>query len=141
MTGKNELLFRRWLDEVWNKGREEVIEELFDENAVALYSCVPSETPVRGIKTFKAFCRYIRNTFHELEVIIEDIVAEDEKVIAQCRVLAKKPDKTKDDGYRKIEVSGLCVVKIRDGKIIEAWNNLSLADSDRKIDNLLLKPL
>lgn len=140
MTGNNELLFRRWLEEVWNNGREEVIEELFDENAVALYSCVPSETPVRGIKAFKTFCRYIRHTFAELEVIIEDIISEDEKIIAQCRVSAKKINKTEDRGYKEIEVYGLCIVKIRDGKIVEAWNNINLRDADRKIDNLLLKP-
>lgn len=141
MTAKNEMLLRRWLEEVWNKGREDVVEEMFDENAVAVYTCVPMENPVRGIREFKAFLRLVRRSFLDLNVTIEDIISEGEKVTAMCRFFGKKPDAAGGDAHTETEVFGLCVVKIRNGKIIEAWNNLDPLNSGRQFDDLLLRPV
>ena len=35
MSEENKQLIRRWFDEVWNNGRADVIDELFDENGIA----------------------------------------------------------------------------------------------------------
>ena len=35
MSEENKEVLRRWFEEVWNKGRAEAIEEMFDENGIA----------------------------------------------------------------------------------------------------------
>ena len=35
MSNENKALIHRWFEEVWNKGREEVIDELFAADGIA----------------------------------------------------------------------------------------------------------
>ena len=63
MSEENKELLRRWFDEVWNRGREEAIDEMFAEGAVANGLVDDAGEPLRGPVNFKPFFRKFREAF------------------------------------------------------------------------------
>ena len=121
----NDALVRRWFEEVWNKGREEAVDEMFAEEGVANGLVDESGEPLRGPSGFKPFFRKFREAFPEIEVTVEDTVSEGDKVAARCTVRGSHRGDTLGFAAtnRPIEITGICIARINDGKIVEAWNN------------------
>src|ERR1043166_911465 len=76
MSEANKQLLRRWFDEVWNKGRADAIDEMFDEYGIAHGLADDPANPLRGPRGFRPFHTTFREAFPNMEVVIEDMVAE-----------------------------------------------------------------
>jgi steroid delta-isomerase-like uncharacterized protein len=124
-TEDNAAFIRRWFEEVWNKGREEAVDELFDEKGVAHGLADETGEPLRGAAGFKPFFRRFREAFPEIEVTVEDTVSEGDKVAARCTVRGAHRGDTLGFAAtnRPVEFTGICIVRVSQGKIVEAWNN------------------
>lgn len=147
MTDDNAALIRRWFDEVWNKGREEAIDELFGEEGIAHGLADETGQTLRGPSGFKPFFRRFRGAFPEMEVIVEDTVSEGDKVAARCTIVARHGGNTLGLAAteRPVEFTGIAIVRIDDGKIVEAWNNFDFMSMYQQLGALRLdvgaKPL
>jgi steroid delta-isomerase-like uncharacterized protein len=139
-TSDNAALVRRWFEEVWNRGREEAIDELFDEGGVAHGLADQSGAPLRGAAGFKPFFRRFREAFPELEVVVEETVSEGDKVAARCTVRGRHRGDTL--GFRAtdspVEFTGMTIARVRGGKIVEAWNNFDFMSMFRQLGALRL---
>ena len=124
-TGDAKALVRRWFEEVWNKGRSEAIDEMFAEDGIAHGLADETGAPLRGPQGFKSFFHKFRDAFPDIEVIVEDAIAEGDKVAARCRVRATHAGDSLGFAatQRPIEITGMTFARVRDGKIVEAWNN------------------
>ncbi len=124
-TTDNKALIRRWFEEVWNKGRAGAIDEMFAADGVANGLSDESDEPLRGPDDFKTFFYKFRDAFPDIEVAVEDTIAEGDKVAARCVVRGRhQGDSLGFAATRKsIEFTGIAIVRIRDGQIVEAWNN------------------
>lgn len=127
MSEANEALFRRWVDEVWNKGRERTIDELLVENVVVNYQFHSEENPIEGRENYKKFVRFFRGFFTDILVNIEQIAADENKVVAYCsfRVKPQKSDE-RQSASEPVKSSGLCQVIIEHSKIVQIWSNIDL---------------
>ena len=136
MSAENKELIHRWFEEVWNKGREDAIDEMFAEEGIANGLADESGAPLRGPSDFKPFFRKFRSAFPDIEVTVEDTVAEGDRIAARCRVSGTH--KGEGLGFaatnRPIEFTGICIVRIKDGKIIEAWNNFDFMGMFQQIN-------
>jgi predicted ester cyclase len=125
MSEENKALLCRWFEEVWNKGRADAIEEMFDCEGIAHGLSDKEESDLCGPEGFKPFFESFRNAFPDMQVIIEDTVAEGDKIAARCMVKATHTG----DGLgiaptnQPVAFTGMTIVRVKDGKIIEAWNN------------------
>ncbi len=122
---ENKALIRRWFEEVWNKGRADAIAEMMAENAVAHGLSEDTAKPLRGPSGFRPFHAQFREAFPNIEVVIEDTIAEGDKVVARCSVRGKHAGDSlgfKATGVQA-EFDGITIVRIKDGKFVEAWNN------------------
>ena len=139
-TSDNAAVVRRWFEEVWNKGREEVIDELFGEGGVAHGLADETGSPLRGASGFKPFFRKFREAFPEIEVVVEDTVSEGDKVAARCTVRGRHRGDTL--GFKAtdspVEFDGICIVRIAGGKIVEAWNNFDFMSMFQQLGALRL---
>lgn len=131
----NKALVRRWFEEVWNKGRAEAIDEMFAADGIAHGLSDDAENPLQGPADFKPFHETFRGAFPDIEVIVEDLIAEDDKVAARCSVRGKH---TGDHlgvaaSNAPVDFTGVSIVRIKDGKIIEAWNNFDFMRMNRQI--------
>ena len=133
----NEKIFRRWVQEVWNEKRESAIEEMFAQDGLATCPKNLPNSPIRGIEDFKSFFRGRHQAVHHFKMTIEDLVCEADKVTALCRIVGIKQYGNTDDCGKEIEISGLYIVKIIAGKIIEAWHGFDFDNSYRRIDELM----
>lgn len=131
MISENEAILRRWVDEVWNNGKLETIEELFDEQGAAICPINPPENPIRGVEGFKKFFHQTAELFADIFMTVDESSGDGEKVVALCTFTANRIHKDADGNITKtpVKVSGLCQIKVADGKIYEAWNNLDLVNA------------
>src|SRR5918994_2097009 len=125
MSDENVALIRRWFEEVWNKGREEAIDEMFAADGIAHGLNDEGGKIMRGAVDYKPFFRTFRSAFPEIEVIVEDTVAEGDKVAARCLVRGKHQSDSLGFAAtgKSTEFTGITIVRIEKGKIVEAWNN------------------
>jgi len=126
MSEENKQLVRRWFEEVWNKGRVDAIDEMLDENGIAHGLSDDPSTPIIGPAGFKPFHTVFRDAFPNMMIVVEDAVAEGDKVAARVRLEAVHAD----DG-RDVEMDGLVMVRIDGGRIVEewaSWDYLGLAE-------------
>ncbi len=114
MPHKNSTLTYRWMQEVWNKGREDAIDEMMGANA-EVHGI--EDIKEKGTESFKQFFRNFRNQFPQIHVEVEDVVSQDNYETSRCVV-----DAINASG-QKVSFTGMTFVRIEDGKIAEGWNN------------------
>jgi steroid delta-isomerase-like uncharacterized protein len=136
MYDENRALIHRWFEEVWNKGREDAIDEMFAEEGIANGLADETDAPLRGPAGFKPFFQKFRQAFPDIEVIVEDTVVEGDKVAARCRVRATHQGESLGFAatQKPVEFTGISIVRIKDGKIVEAWNNFDFMSMFQQIN-------
>jgi steroid delta-isomerase-like uncharacterized protein len=135
MENESRAVMHRWFEEVWNKGREEAIDEMFADEGIAHGLVDENGEELRGPTGFKPFFRRFRGAFPNIEVIIEDCICEGDKAAARCRVRAKHTGDALGIAATNnpVEFTGLCIIRVKDGKIVEAWNNFDFASLNQQI--------
>jgi len=124
MTETNKSLVRRWFREVWNEGREATIDELFADGGVA-YGLGDGEAEVRGPSQLKPFVRNLRGALPDLQISIQDIMAEEDKVIVRVLLVGTHSGSglgVQPSG-RRVRVTGIIVFRIAKGQFAEGWNS------------------
>lgn len=135
MSEENKALLRRWFDEVWNKGNADAIDEMLDAEGIAHGLSDDESTPLRGPAGFKPFHDTFRGAFPDIEVVVEDMIAEGDKVVARCSVRGKHTGDHLGIAASNSPVlfTGIAIVRVRDGKFVEAWNNFDFLKMNRQI--------
>ena len=125
MSEENKEIVRRWFEEVWNKGRADAIDEMFDENGIAHGLSDDPANPIKGPRNYRPFYEVFRQAFPNITIVIEDMVAEGDKVAARCAVRGRHEGEFMGRAATQapIKFSGITIVRIDNGKIAEAWNN------------------
>lgn len=136
----NAALVRRWFEEVWNRRREEAIDEMFDEEGVAHGLADETGAPLRGSAGFKPFFRRFREAFPGLEVVVEETVSEGDRVAARCTVRALHEGDALGFAAtgQHVEFTGMTFLRVRGGKIVEAWNNFDFMSMFQQLGVLSL---
>ena len=114
MSEQNIALVHRWFAEVWNKGNEEVIDELFAQDGLA-HGLGPQ--PIRGPAEFKQMHRAFLASFSEIRAEVNDVIAVGDMVSLRATI-SMKHNTTGKTG----NISGGGFMRIEEGKIAEAWN-------------------
>jgi steroid delta-isomerase-like uncharacterized protein len=124
VSEQNIATVRRWFEEVWNKGRESAIDEMFPADGVA-HGLGDSELDVRGPNDFKPLVANIRGALPDLHISIEDIVAAGDRVAV--RITLQGTHTGNGLGVaptgRKVSIQGIVIVRLVDGCIREGWNS------------------
>ena len=135
MSEENKKLLRRWFDEVWNKGRADAIDEMFDEYGIAHGLAADPTNPITGPKDFRPFHTVFRQAFPNMIIVVEDMVAEGDKVAARCSVRGKHEGDFMGRAATQspVEFTGMTILRIDNGKIVEAWNNFDFMTMNRQL--------
>jgi len=128
----NKGLALRWFEEVWNQSRRDTIFELFDRECV-LYD---GHEAIRGPQEFADFHDRIRAQFDDISIEPGVTLAEDDLVSLRWIVSGIH----KATGTQT-KVTGISIVRIRDGRFIEAWQNWDAASMAAQLSPAPLAPL
>jgi len=138
MSEANKQLVRRWFEEVWNKGRADAIDEMFHENGIAHGLADDPSQPIKGPQEFKPFHTMFREAFPNMIIVVEDMVAEGDKVATRCSVRGKHEGELMGRAATQapVEFTGIAIIRIDDGKIVEAWNNFDFMRMYKQVGHL-----
>jgi predicted ester cyclase len=114
----NKALVRRYIDEVLSANRLEKLEEFLGPDFTdSTPGALGSET---GPDIIRAAQGRIRALFSTVEYQIDDLLAEGDKVLARYTVRAATKA-SEGIPSQKVEITGMTVFRIADGKIREVW--------------------
>lgn len=142
MSEENKALVRRWFEEVWNKGRAEAIEEMLDAEGVAHGLASEGGGSLRGPAEFLPFHERFRAAFPDITVEVLETIAEGDLVAARCAVRGSHQADTLGFAptQRPVEFEGISIVRVRHGKIVEAWNQFDFMRMFEQLGALRLQP-
>jgi steroid delta-isomerase-like uncharacterized protein len=116
---ENKAIFRRIVEEGFNKGNLAIVDELVATNHVN------HTDNVHGPEEYKQFITMYRTAFPDLHMTIEDQIAEGDKVVN--RWTSRGTHKGDLMGIpptgKQTTVTGMYVARIIGGKIVEEWGN------------------
>ena len=123
MSEANKALIKRWFKEVWDEGRVETIDELLLPTAKA-HGLADGKPVQQGKKEFKEFHAKLRSALPDIRVEIEDAIAEGDRVAVRCKVTGthKGCSLGCEATHKAVEFTGITIVRIENGKIVEGWN-------------------
>jgi predicted ester cyclase len=117
MTSKeaasNKRLMKSYIELIWNAGEFERVEDFVTQDFV---SHDPVTEDRHGAKGLVDQLTAVHRDFHGVEFEIEDLVAEDDKVVARWSARgAWGPTR------RSVTLTGMSLARFEDGRIAESW--------------------
>ena len=121
---ENVQLILRWFQEVWNEGKTETIHELLHPDAVAIGQ-LDDRKELRGVADFVAFVKNLRGAFPDMKLKVEDVFgAQDKVVLRWSSTMTHSGDHLGIPASgQAVCITGITIVRIRDGKLVEGWDN------------------
>ena len=121
---ENKAIVRRFFELGPSSGDMNAANELLDPN-FALYTPLPSATGIQGINDVVTACRA---AFEHLNVTVEDMVAEGNKVTARftARGIHKGQFMGLSPTGKPITMTGIEIFLIENGKIVELWGEANM---------------
>lgn len=116
----NKAIIRRMLEQVMNEGRLDLVEEFFTED---LASYTVGWPPATGQEHLKQFITMTHNAFPDLQLTIDDALADGEKVAIRWTMNGT------NDGEllglpatgKQVSQSGTTFYRLANGRIAETW--------------------
>ena len=125
MSEQNKTLVRRFLDQVYNNARPEVIDELLADDYVD-HSAPPGQAP--GAAGTRQVYDMYRTAFPDLRVEIHDLVAEDDLVVVPATFAgtSRGPLMGAPPTGKSVQIASMVIIRIRDGRFVERWEQADL---------------
>ena len=122
MSEQNKTLVRRLIEEDIGRGDEAVADEIIHPDFVD-HTNPPGMQ--HGLAGHKAIVRLFRATFPDLEWRIDDLIAEGDKVVARTTMRGTQRGEFfgVPPSGKSVEMAGIHVLRIADGKIAEHWGS------------------
>ena len=126
MSEQNKRLVRRFLVEVCNNGNIALIDELFACDWVG--HALPKE--FSGPAELKQFIAAQRRVFPDLELILEDQIAEGDTVVTRWMARGTHLGEFQSilPTGKQVMMTGISIYRIANSKFIEGWTNANLLD-------------
>ena len=128
----NELFMQRWFEEVWNNKNEAAVDEMFAEDGVG-YGL--GDENVVGPENFKVFHRAFVSAYPDLKVTVEDTLVDGDKIAVRCKVTGSHAGEGigVSPTNQPVEFTGMVIVRVKDGKIVEAWNEFNFMEMYKQV--------
>jgi len=138
MSATPDSVVRTWFEELWNQGKEDTMDRLFAADGIAH----GLGGPLVGPDGYRPFYRAFREAFPDIHVEILRTVTEGDLITSHCRITGTHRGKTMGVPTGKaVDFSGMTMVRVRDGKIVEAWNNFDFLSFYQQIGMLPQLPV
>jgi steroid delta-isomerase-like uncharacterized protein len=114
-----------WFEEVWNKGDRDAIERLFAADGIAHGLAGDPDATMQGPAGYLPLFDTFRGAFPDIHIDVVDTVRDGDKIAARCVVRGTHLGDGLGIGAtnRRVEFTGMTLLRVRDGQIVEAWNN------------------
>lgn len=120
-TEENKELYRRLIEETFNEGDLDLVDELVAEDCVLHEAGQPE--PIRGPEGVKAFLGTYRSAFPDAHIDIEEVVAEGDVVVGRWTATGTHEGELEgiEPTGNEVTVMGLEMYRAEDGRFVEGW--------------------
>jgi steroid delta-isomerase-like uncharacterized protein len=120
MSIQNKLVLRRFFEEIFNQGNLAAADEIVSSDYVN-HNAAPTETP--GREGLKQFVTYARAGFRDLHFIIDDQVAEGDKVVTRWTATGIHQGEFAGIAAtgKPVTITAINIHRVADGQIQEGW--------------------
>lgn len=138
----NKDLCRRFIQKIFNEGELSLIQDFMSPDAVnhELVDSFGDSEPPQGhnIKWLVDLAYLYRHAFPDLHLEIQDQIAEGDQVVTCLRMQGTQKNALMSiaPSGRKIDLTGIRVDRIADGKIVESWAHFDALGMLRQLDAL-----
>jgi predicted SnoaL-like aldol condensation-catalyzing enzyme len=115
---QNKQLVIRWFEEVWNKGNRDTIAQLLAHDGV-IYD---GATAIHGPAEFEKFYDRLRAQFSNFKISPVLVLAEGDLACIHWFCVSKH-----NATGKTTQITGTSIVRIKDGRFVEAWQNWDAA--------------
>jgi steroid delta-isomerase-like uncharacterized protein len=125
MSAGNKAVIRRLYEEVWNKRKFEVINEIISPSHALHAPNVAGSVVAIGPEAYKRQLVLFLTGYPDLHWVIEDLIAEEDKVVA-CWTVAgthKGDFMGIPATNKKVSVDGMTIHHLAKGKIMDSYSN------------------
>jgi steroid delta-isomerase-like uncharacterized protein len=118
---RNNILIQTYFNEVWNKGKVELLDDLLTKDYINHTPSTPNPAP--GAIGLKPIVLAIRKGFPDLHYEIKELIITEDRVVARVVMTGTQTDTLFDipPTGKRIEVNQINIEKIEHGKIAEHW--------------------
>ena len=135
MTERTGTILHEWFEQVWNQGRLDAIDRLAAPDHVAHGLADVGVTVPHGRDALKQFVQRFRSAFPDIRIQVEHALVDGDMVVARCSVTATHtgPGIEMAATGKPIAMTGMCMVRVKDGMISEGWNNFDFLGLYRQL--------
>ena len=122
-TEQNKSIVRRWVEEGWNKGNLEVVDQVY---APTYVQHEPAPETVNSSETLKQYVGTYLTAFPDLNLSIDDLVAEGDKVVWRFTSTGTQtgPFMGMPATGKTGNITGLVMFRLENSRIVEGWVNI-----------------
>jgi len=115
---QNKILARRFYDEILNGRKMNVADEILSLQYIDHSAAAP------GLENFKTYLGMITSVFSDINVTVEDMFADEDKVAVRLTIHGTQSDSFRGFSARGGHAtwSGMDIIHISNGKIVERWS-------------------
>jgi steroid delta-isomerase-like uncharacterized protein len=119
MSEENKVLARRAWETIADN--PDVLDEVYAPDVV----WHEPDQEIRGLEQAKQFVSTYETAFPDMNVTVEDVIAEGDKVVTRVSIRGTHRGETEEFGPptgRQVELKGITISRIEGGKIVEDWD-------------------
>jgi steroid delta-isomerase-like uncharacterized protein len=128
---------RRWFEEVWNQRDASAIGRLFAKDGIA-HGLGADGQDLVGPAGFLPFYQAFLGGFADLQLTIEDLIEEDNRVAVRWRATGTLTGHGM--GFaptgKPMTITGMSIVRVQNGQIVEGWNNFDVLGMHQQMGTL-----
>jgi steroid delta-isomerase-like uncharacterized protein len=134
MTELERGLGTRWFEEVWNKGNRAAIAEMLGPEAVLHEGGTDSVGP----EGFYGFYDRLNAAFSDFHVTVHDTIVEGDRACVRWTCTCKHTGNALGipATYKTVHVTGISILRIADGRMVEGWQNWDMLGMLEQIQGL-----
>lgn len=123
---ENKEISRSHAEESAGEGNLELVDEHVTDDYV--WHRPGARDSIHGPDGVKEFIVEMRNAFPDLEVTVEDLIAEDNKVVRRDRWTGTHEGEFMgiEPTGKEIEIQGIVINRIEDGQMVESWGQADM---------------
>lgn len=120
MSEMNKAVARRFLDELWNEGNFDVVDELLARDYDG-----HSSTVIRGPDGAMAFIPVARAAFPDFQFEVLDQIAEGDRVATRWKLVGTHEGSFQgaSPSGKRVEMTGITIFRLAHGRLVEGWTN------------------
>jgi predicted ester cyclase len=129
---ENLLLARRFFNECWNQGLVDILPEIMAPEHVHHFADGDS---LQGPENVKQLILANRIAFPDLHITIEDEIVGQDKVVLRWTIRGTHQGNffAMAPTGNSIEFTGIDIIRIANGRIVELWNQMDAVGFDRQL--------